>query len=867
MNWEILMKVLELNKFRYKEIEAWEKLYSKFNCYCCDKNKVDTLTNLRKSGAKYVACVEYNNQHICQVVPIIIGSKLDIQIQRKLCKNITDYETYLNLKRNFEGTLLNFGFFSYFPKYLMNNNKQVHLFKSYNSSTTTRLFLYNEKNYGHMLYLQNDKLIIRMPSKEEFEIHPEFMQHKNFLKRQDNSIFYKLLELAVGGPLINFNLDSFIELFKLSNEFLDIDDINNKSVYNAPILLEQLILTLFETDGSRAKSIKQAITSGHLFFIQCKKENNNNTNKEKKDIARHVSKTGSHSIYNEKEMYCNVDECTIERSLNQIKRCNSINSKFISYNMPSNSTGIISLFYCANMNKVNKNLVLTHHTNITFIDHSQKYFIYKYLMVKACNEDCTDAFYEIFFNSIPCGAKVCKKHIVLFFLTFKILLPDLNMILRNKFILVQYQSGYLKYPIQIAPSSETKICQCRNLILEHNSIYIFKQLYELSLIIKKQLNEEFNFKSTWCGNHIFINNEELKFLEIQLDETYEFKYFQIMCHDTLKIARYVNLMPLSKMITAVKNARGSYSTDIFLETNKELTRGYAKNAFIELFTLFYDFQGLNVEDGYLLDKNVNLDIQLFVKNSVIFSFKTKNHYFIEKILEIIAGNYNEIHICKVYSETPLTFKFKRMKVHLISEVGVYIYLIILPLISNIISIIDPNSLNLTFQQIKKNITISLLYNTKPDCKYNIKLSNSFGQKGMVTIADLSSLTTKSGQKVEITANPLAILKRSSFGQIKDMHGSEKVYHNGQYVGVGAFCKYFVVNTFPHENIHGGVLGSPMKLDKLTYNAAIGNNNPLVALQNETQYSLWPNQNLERVFSLFKLFGKEVVVKDYHNWAF
>lgn len=873
----VLNDCLEGCKFRFKEIEAWERLYRKFSANYCNVNKFSTLKEMWKRGTKYMACANMGSRHECMVIPIIIGSYIDKNIQKHFYKDSRELEEeYNNFLNIYQGTILNFGFFSYFPKYLKNNNNQILFFKSYNKIKTKTLYLYDKDTYGYMIYLNNitNKLTIKMPSKYEYEIKSNCLLQPQFNTTIPLSFLTNLFEYRIGGKLIDFNIDNLFNFFSAIEQTGDIDDINNKTVAYAPILLENLLNHIMNIEDSlKIKSIRRAITSGNLFYMLIKKNTNQTLTKTSKEVNRNIIKNGNCNIYSEKYMYCNVDENNIDNSLNQIKRFLVGDSKYIKYTTTQNSTGIISPFYCANINNANKNLLLTHHTRITFVNVDFMYKIYKYCHeISCCNclqEHGAGIRYKLVFNSVPISGKftICDAKLVEFYVKLKMLHGEISIDVNNGYILIFYQSGLLQFPIQTVESNKPGICVCKNMICPTTNDYFIDVLKPLNYLIEKY--KRLPRLEYTCDNHIFINTKELEILTNNIKQRYNLRYFQIMCHDSIKVAKYVNFTMLPKIITAVKNYRGIYSNRVSTDTNKELTRGVCKNTEISLFTVFYDYKGFNNEDGYVLNENVDLGIKLFIKNSVIFSFDKKSNFYIDDILEIVDGiDHSEIHICKIYSPQRLIFKEKRTVIQLLSSSSnLYIYLVKIILVSNIIKKIDKKSLEIRYQTVKNNVTISMIYNTIPNCMYNIKLSNSFGQKGMVKIKNLDDLTTDSGRPVELTANPLAIIKRSAFGQIKDMQDVERVYHNGNYIGMGGVCKYFIVNTFPHENIHGGVLGSAMKLDKLAYNASIGNLNPLIAYNDIPPYQLYSQPMMEKIFSLFEMFNYKAKCENEHNFIY
>jgi hypothetical protein len=844
-------KCVELNKFKYKEIQQWEQIYKKYNAHLCPLMARESIGKIKTTGSKYVACVEGNGQHVCGVLPIMIGTQLDRSIQSE------EDPAYEKIVNNFSGTLLNFGCFWYFPKYLLNNNKQIHKYINTQQPTISRLFLYNEQQFGHMLYkslsYESSPLMLRLPSMEEYIVHPTHLQHINSDSTLPFEYLLNLIQCWLGGTIDDFDLDEFTKLFAIKSVINSIDDINNKSVYNAPILLDQLLGLLLTTDDvKKMKAIKQAITSGNLFFLTCKKECNNNTNKNQKDVSRFISKHGTKSMYVEKQMYCNLDETSIDCCLNQIKRSNSKNSKFIPYALPENATMVISPFFCANMSNASRNLLLSYHTRITFIETNDTYKVYQFICAESCR-DCPKDFVLVL-NSIPFkGIHVCRNHAIEFLLKMKMTFVYVLFTLHDKYIFIIWQSGNLVFPMQIVYPATDSICACNNYIMAADPQVPMPNLEPILSRIPEQ------YKRDWCGHHIFVTKNDLIIIETILNQNYTFRYFQTMDHNALEIGKYMEHTPISKIITAVKTVRNAYTTELSDLTNKELTKGYCPNKFVSLFTVFYDFKGKTVGDSYVLNKNLALGIKFFVKNSAIFTASTKQFYF-DRNLQIIPGTRGYIQIGKIYSRTKITFKRKRICVMYLghdTHLG-HRYLLWMPIYSNIISKIDTSTLRIKFQTIKKKVTISVLYSTKEECKSNIKLSNSFGQKGLGVFDDLSSLTTQSGRQVDVVAHPKTILCRQAFGQIKNQTKCERVYHNKKYIGMGGYCEYIYVNTFPHDEIHGGQLGTPMKLDKLTYNAAIGNN---ISLLDHTS-TITPQlpANVNKLLELTKMYGKSVEMK-------
>lgn len=857
------------NTFRKKEVEHWNRLYKRFNCSMCPSRKREFLVDLRANGSKYFACADYQGRHMCAVVPIAIGSNLDIEIQSSIIagdhERIKQYQAILDF---FFGTLLNFGFYSHFPKYMINNNKQFHKYKHANQEPMARAFFYDVNNYGHMIYMDPDgELVLRLPTTEEYTIFDDHLLHRLSNEKISNGVLNEVLENNK-PKRAQIDFEAFKRMFTLKDALPEIDDIASKIVLSAAILIEGLLTAMFCTeDVKKIKAIKQAITSGNLFIQMCKKESNNNTRKSQKEVARFIGKNKTKSLYIERQMYVNIDETVRDCAFNQIKRSNSKHSKFIPYDVPTNSMCIISPYYCANMTKASKNLLLANGASITFVDSSKIDAIFN--VVESFSTDSEDGM-VIVINSVPTTLRVPHRRVLALYVRLKVEFGEVKINQIGDFFFIIWQSGLLQFPLQVQEYCGEHICSCGTFIANNEpgepSESNIKSTIPPSIpdgvkLVRKQIGD----RAQSCSHHFLVDHNEIKMLERLLNYKNVYYYYQIMDHNSLEIARYVQNTPLFKTITAVKTARNRYATkEAEVTGNKELTKGICTDRFIDLFTIFYDYKGGTVGDGYVLNRRLRIPFKHSVKQTLTFS-AAKDRVHIQRICTIARDT---IRVCKIYSETALEFKQKRMHVQEYQKSNkCYIYIVLLPLNSSMNQLIDPSSICVGSHFVKRRINLYVTYNTFYSPKTQIKMSNSFGQKGMCSFRDLDHLTTESGRMVEVASNPPSILKRQAFGQIKDMTETERVYDNGVYIGIGGVCRFFLVDTFPHDEIYCGSMGSPMKYDQLTYISSLGNNNARVDSELERPYDETPSAHIQKILELTKMVGKSVEYGNHHTFLY
>jgi hypothetical protein len=258
-----------------------------------------------------------------------------------------------------------------------------------------------------------------------------------------------------------------------------------------------------------------------------------------------------------------------------------------------------------------------------------------------------------------------------------------------------------------------------------------------------------------------------------------------------------------------------------------------------------------------------LPIQLFTKHTItIMEMGNLHELYFQKKIFFYSDPLNYLQLGFIHSRKLLNIKEKRLVLSLIQTTEkLFIYKLYLPLTTSYFNNIDEKSINIRFGFIKKNITIILTFNTRSNIRYNLKLSTAFGNKGIVRFADLSMLTTRSGQSIEILTGPCTLFKRQAMGQIFEMEESEEVFHNGQLVAIGGFCTFFPISTFPHENL----LPSG-KMDKLTLNAAIGLGQPLLLAPEHRQYGK-TDPHLDGLLEHFKIFGKVIKAKPIAEYMF
>lgn len=835
-NLSTLYESLAINNFVGKTLRMWDELYREFQISMCAKHLPVDLAEMKRNSKKYFGCMTLiDGQHVCGIVPIIIGTRLDKEI-----RNVTDDggdcdDHYI---RNFSSAILNSGFFAYIPNYFTNNVRKLHQFKS-RQYTTNRLFLYDTNSYGHMLYVKNGKLIMRMPNKTETELNAE-----NY-----RETLAPLYGYSLGVPITADDMFSLTDLYDMFDIGCDaaeppqnhIDSLSNKQIINGPTLL-QLALQQVKNVPGRKDIMRKRILTGNLSFLISKKivDFDSDIKKQNKYLARGSDAGADKELQSIKSMYYTLNETLLEQNNNTLKRIMTKNSRFIGGKLPDDGNGFISIFFVGSVANARRTMVMTHHTRITYVTRKRVSQLYGTVanLLRQLNEERDhdndyddDDHYRLAFNNFVCanGRSYRYRDLYLLYLYLKTREQQIYMSVdrTHRILYIYLQTGIIQRPVCINIDFVVGKCPCGQFTRN------FYQLVETDaqLMLKEWLE---SLPGSKCVNHVWLSSEEITLL----GSFARMPYYELMCSDAIYNLRHFELTPISKAISSNRTYRMSFKrVDSFGEVsealaNKELSRGFIAQPdtnLVSLFTFFHDYQGGNVADGYQLGDHVKLPIKIYTKHSIVLEKRSKKPISLEKILSLTYYKYHtELVICKIYSKEPIrAITEKKIKMQIIKNTKrEFIYVLKQTMIHGQARLIDPSALHIAVSQYKKTITISVHNSSKPNIRYPIKISNAYGQKGMCRVVDLSRLVRANGRPVDLTANPVSIVSRAAVGQIHEMQETlEPVYDSltGRYLGNGGYCFYFISSIFLHDEVHGSVFSNAMRLDKLLYNAMIGNN--------------------------------------------
>lgn len=890
---ENLAKSLSCNSFIEKNLSEWDLLYDEFQVHICPKifknyavNGEIDLANLKKRGVKYTGCFDSKHPdgvfHNCQFIPIIVGTRLDIKL-RGLAP-----ELFGNLENSC--SILNCGFFSYIPNIINNNVKTIHKFMG-----ATRIYLYDGFSRGWMLE-QNSKsdfIIVRNPQKRESNIEENPKLVKKLIKSHvgiqiegqcwcedvANCGCEKHDDEDEHETMIDF--DHLYEWFRFiyRSEF-DIDSLENKFIFTGASLIQTALYNFTKMNycQKNARVIKTKITSGNLYYL-ISRISIIQTNM--KDNIRYMIKSGDLNAKN--TMFQNIDNTRTRQMFNHCKRLVGKNSKYLENGFPKNIGGLISLFYYGSVSSAGKNMNFTFHTRTTFVRQDEKLTILDIIKTQTTT---TPSKIKLVFQSIPLNHYINFSEITLFifflkskfqFISFKLHMnentdvDDVQGGTAYHYLHIIHQSGLLQRPVCIDPEykNNAELCVCgqiTNKTLPFNENEV-RMIYRLKNPFEK------------CHRHIWLTIDEIFIFEFLLHSKLKLSIFDCCCDDLLELGKFNKSIPISKLIVGSRTNRLSFiPIDLpkffnDCEKNTELTNGYLVTKDprvpynieankISLFSIFYDFEGRNVEDGYCLGSHVNLPIILTSRNTFrLFTTRGTEVRFVPNgvLTQLPTGTI--IEVCKIFTNKEIKISEKRFKVIMQKVKEEFCYTFYINFVSYHGVLIDEKSINVDFYRYKNVIVVILIYQTiyEGDRSYNLKLSNKYGQKGMARIVSMKNLVRENGKLVDLTINPISYFTRKACTQFFEMNkgGLERVYHNGVFIGYGGYCQYFLVNAFPSDNIHNSTTHNRMRMDKLTYHSMNINNTSTFSaiLNNNSETNDRPNPEVLEIIGLTKCFNK------------
>lgn len=870
-------------------ILEWDMLYEDLGVFMCKAKKCLGLSVNELQKIKYFGCITLEEEHICEIIPIIIGTKLDRKLRGLEC-NYTRFDdplaTCIILKNSA----------SFIPNFLTNNVKNAHVFKpSDKTKHTERCFMYNCYSEGFMIFRSGEKLVIRDPTGNQEEVGEEFTHHfsQNVLQR---NVGYDDTEICTQLIL---NSDAYISYFKnLADDPIEVDSITNKTVVTGPTFLSMLVKQLYSRflELVNFKREEQQKINGSDFcndldglfrnFEDKKKEllkkvEDDFLKKKKALITKFktivgtgqfaflVSKTSAVSVKSFKEqakfrnrgnftiwhdqtckdsVFSQGSEGRMEICANQLKRFNNRAQYATSYlEIPLHAERIISSICTGNISNIGKRMSMTPFAQYSFFRNIEIRTFTDLILNKYQNCFYEHGSRQLVINSLL--FPIFITNFLEFFLYCKYLAPGVMVHFYENFINVKIQNGILFFPSVVF---DEKCCCSSNVISK--------------ITLKKRYKFEYRHhlgKLERCDSHMLFDPREVEDLKkmnfIQYEEP-PLK-LEIFDYSAIKECKFIESTPISKMTVTINGSRKKFklieNSELLPTPMSELTQGFQTQN-LRLFTLFYDFKMNNVEDGFCVGEHVKLPIIYKMKHSFTI-IKPKSErmkpikIFFKPELHYIRG---DLFVGYLQSTGKLNFIPKRFSIIEFQE-HVYQIWIKLHAAEKIEWDCRRNS----------NKYIFSIYITNKRGLSEFKLFNSYGQKGIAHREVFENvLVRENGKPVDITTNSLSLLKRKAIGQLyEQLETPEKVYHNGKYVGIGGYVDYFLTDDFPHDDIHGSHNNHPMRFDRLTKYSllASGLSSTVFMMQNDKEDGnvLKMDRKFVEALESTKVLGKEFIFAD------
>lgn len=330
--------------------------------------------------------------------------------------------------------------------------------------------------------------------------------------------------------------------------------------------------------------------------------------------------------------------------------------------------------------------------------------------------------------------------------------------------------------------------------------------------------------------------------------------------------------PLHKIISGSTSAHLIPSNSTDSNKSEFLNETYVKsktihvnnnNSTIELRTLFADYLMYNVEDTYIINSKLKIpkiiqhyaNIEFVIENNniQIIPFAKEN-----RLIYIYDNLQNRKHIvlyvCKIISKKPIVLhpyaKLSRHSAYNKRD-DIYIYtvykylshtsMLLLPTLEDI-------KINVSYNRIfeynqKLNIIVHIVY--KIPRLPALKLCNSWGQKGICVVMDLSNIRDEDGEEPDIITSVHSFLGREAVGQCKEMALKRKkdftVYNDEglplEKGGFNGIVKYFCVGNFSSDIKN---FETAKRMDRMTL-TQLDNNNAHYASYTKQQDALPTNE--------------------------
>lgn len=599
-------------------IEHWNEVYKEFNAERCERcvslYKVEAH-NLIMHVNRYTACVNLTILdsyvvHICNFIPIIIGSTLD--------QSIRDIYSADRLSCVFM-----FNNFWSFSSFINTNSRLCHIY--YNNNTkmqkNIRMYIYDRRNHGNMLFLldeQSPKLYIRDRFKREYELYDDSVG-----QLADNVSSYALDLLFDAKWSENFTNEQFLGsivayMRMIGNTNRDIDDMSNKCICCVQGLYVKLLNSLInsltyvmQTNNNSSNDndeqeievmlkIQEMITkytyfshkanllnfisrktnikyeSGEIMKLQLKNEikyknfnhtqlysaKNSEFNGREKNKLYFRAMDVTHDMSTVKQhFYCGKTHSDCEYDNELVKRMKVVNLNAIKcLMMPLGFVRFFSFFNIGSISSAGRFMNKTVLSRESFHINIERTVRYVCELVEYYEKrfHITDSTMKniILINEIPSYILMGKLNFWQLFIWLKIHVDRItlqyNEHQNEKFVNLSILNGIMLVPTNVIYNNKNNTNH--NLIeyCEKCREYRFVSSLRISLpIFERQILEDDYYAARYCSRHIFFSREELQLYyksDCEIPNPY---LFEVCCHGALSITHRQTNTEIGKMIVAI----------------------------------------------------------------------------------------------------------------------------------------------------------------------------------------------------------------------------------------------------------------------------------------------------------------------------
>ncbi len=858
------------------DVELIEEIVRRSQCYtmCIEKLEDDNdnntydkeviILNPYKQRKRKIKEKHDKKNHVCNALMLMIGTKTEFKIINILIGILKKHNIYKNehtyynnkLAQVFQGTFISNGNFVFSPYRDTNNKDLCH----YHNETMTTCYCYDRYGRGHRIQLQDNILEYRnRDGKTCINITDE--QYRKItiecapkLSTNNNEAMYSF---SVAKLKLYMN--------NIKERNIQIDDFKNKLILHYVQVTLNTInqIDLFQQDPPLPNGWNSSILTGHVVFgisqklkydpskSEYSKRLNKNLKKNKnihtnKDI--HVPKTlaTSHQfnvknkivikskpenenisseIYNEEENDMLLGSCEFKHSI--------LKKLFHS----DNTTSLFMLIDSTHLDKIEYLTQCVHRIRPTNVrSHSA---------MKVPN-DAIGWLCLLYLGNIGSAArkmllvkdvKTSYGHADLIFpKIMHALLPYLQTndeisttILTEELPLMLVINNF---PTKYYLKSTTSLCKFIQIV---KSIWTFVEILRLKNCLCLNLFAGIAMKK--IGNYYLSRSEYEQFTLPEFQFQFEKRTLH-MSQLAYQLDYFTFDTPASKRTVSVNAFKSALPHSEYLKYGKLLNRHYqiftsatelsydGKKTFYKLFTVFGDFHGYNVEDGYVVNEKLDFNLNILLNYNLLMNesnnpisivipsdhevsilewgtnpSSSKTHlttsYFDTSKTKItgVKGNSipsnalqqfpitTHIHMCTVSCESEIDF-FQYSKLHIYqvsNEKKHYIYHIYIICTDEMFNryIGEGNKPQIQIRHfrfevggIKKlGLHASLVFKAKNF--YGLKLNNCYGQKGVMRPMNLSHLKyqnpiTKEWQEPDVITNNCTFVSRAANGQLKEM---------------------------------------------------------------------------------------------------